>query len=562
MFFEYLKENPVLTAVLCAALAIIVIVIIALCVKSSKARKTRAETENNAARSIAGTAKANEVQSSETDKSEALAKNRSGHESAEPSESKTDEEDTAAREFVPDETDKAEEFNTSEVTADEPKTDSAETETPKPCKQADTAAEQGQTEVSPTLSAQVEKEETGEKFVSLPETAAEAVDITALPADSETNKEIYTVNEADVEKDIPKSEAGETEKNPEGAEKIFTVKEDAVQKNDETATETEKESGGNAAEEKSAEKEKKKGKNKSKEGKMDIEDLRNAPIEEESEFYDEDDENDKIARYSGKWVICRVVTAGAKNSDEIKEDGDEMFFFELRASNGEKLLTSEEYTTYNGALNGIETHKANIERGNFKIMLSKKGDYIFKLLSGKNMLLCMGEHYATKARCESAIASAKRFAKTAIIDENVQDIVITPPPEEDDGELPEIPDNGYNGKWIIRAHTAEDGEQVFYFELFASNGEKLLSSEEYTTYIGAINGIGTHKTNIERGNFRISLTKRGDYIYKLLNGNGQLLCLGEHYKTKRRCENAIESVKRFAKNAPILSDSETVNKNA
>lgn len=39
MFFEYLKENPVLTAVLCAALAIIVIVIIALCVKSSKARK-------------------------------------------------------------------------------------------------------------------------------------------------------------------------------------------------------------------------------------------------------------------------------------------------------------------------------------------------------------------------------------------------------------------------------------------------------------------------------------------------------------------------------------------
>ena len=49
---------------------------------------------------------------------------------------------------------------------------------------------------------------------------------------------------------------------------------------------------------------------------------------------------------------------------------------------------------------------------------------------------------------------------------------------------------------------------------------------------------------------------------KLLNGNGQLLCLGEHYKTKRRCENAIESVKRFAKNAPILSDSETVNKNA
>lgn len=147
------------------------------------------------------------------------------------------------------------------------------------------------------------------------------------------------------------------------------------------------------------------------------------------------------------------------------------------------------------------------------------------------------------------------------MDENVQDIVITPPPEDNDETEPEYPDNGYDGKWIVYAHTAEDGEQVFYFELYASNGEKLLSSEEYTTYVGAINGIETHKANIARGNFRISLTKRGDYIYKLLNGNGQLLCLGEHYKTKLRCENAVESVKRFARNAPVLTDPDTI-KNA
>lgn len=307
---------------------------------------------------------------------------------------------------------------------------------------------------------------------------------------------------------------------------------------------------------------KKKNKNKSKEGRMYLDDLKNAPIEDENDFYDEDDEADRIAKYSGKWVICRVVTAKPDSSElHTGENGEEMYFFELRASNGEKLLSSEEYTSYAGALNGIETHKANIARGNFKIMLSKKGDYIFKLLSGKNMLLCMGEHYATRARCESAIESTKRFAKTAIVDENVQDIVITPPPEDNDETEPEYPDNGYDGKWIVYAHTAEDGEQVFYFELYASNGEKLLSSEEYTTYVGAINGIETHKANIARGNFRISLTKRGDYIYKLLNGNGQLLCLGEHHKTKLRCENAVESVKRFARNAPVLTDPDTI-KNA
>ncbi len=268
-------------------------------------------------------------------------------------------------------------------------------------------------------------------------------------------------------------------------------------------------------------------------------------VDNEIDFYEED-ETDRVARYSGKWVICRVVT------DDKAAPEEEMYFFELHASNGEKLLSSEEYTSYAGALRGIETHKANILRGNFKIMLSKKGDYIFKLLSGKNLLLCMGEHYATRANCESAIESAKRFAKTAIIDENIQDHIVKVP-VEDDSEIIPLPD-GYNGKWILSREVGIDGEPMYSFELFANNGEKLLSSEEYTTYAGAINGIETHKSNIAQGNFRVTLTKRGDYIYKLLNRNGQLLCLGEHYKTKRRCLNAVESVKRFAAKSPVLTD--------
>ncbi len=260
-----------------------------------------------------------------------------------------------------------------------------------------------------------------------------------------------------------------------------------------------------------------------------------------------EDETERIARYKGKWVICRVIADG-------ETDHDEMYFFELHASNGEKLLSSEEYTSYQGALRGIETHKTNILKGNLKITLSKKGDYIFKLLSGKNMLLCMGENYPTKARCQSAIDSTIRFAATAIIDENLQDHVIKVP-VEDETEIEPLSE-GCEGKWIISKGVGAEGEATYYFELYANNGEKLLASEDYTTYTGAVNGIQTHKKNIENGNFRISLTKRGDYIYKLLNGNGQLLCLGEHYKTKRLCQNAVESVKRFAMGSPLLTDSE------
>ena len=265
------------------------------------------------------------------------------------------------------------------------------------------------------------------------------------------------------------------------------------------------------------------------------------------DHYDEN-EVDRIARHRGKWVICRMVT-------NDKEYG-EMFFFELQSANGEKLLESEEYTSYPGILRGIQTHKTNILNGNLKIATTKKGDFMFKLLSGKNMLLCTSASYPTQAHCQNAIDATIRFAATAILDENVQDIVMKVPTEEDTA-VQTLPENS-RGKWIIFTRLNTEGKQIYYFELLANDGEKLIVSEEYTTYTGAVNGILTHKKNIANNKFRISLTKRGDYVYKILNANGQLLCLSERYKTKVLCQNAVEVVKYFAMNSPMLTE-ESVN---
>ncbi len=281
----------------------------------------------------------------------------------------------------------------------------------------------------------------------------------------------------------------------------------------------------------------------SKEGTMLLDELKD--INTELDFYEED-ETDRVARYSGKWVICRVVTNDSENED--------MYFFELHSANGEKLLSSEEYTNYNAAVRGIETHKSNILRGNFRVTPTKSGDYTYKLLNGKGMLLCMGDHYESKAACERVLDLAKRFARTAFVDENIQDVVVKVP-NENETPVPALP-QGYNGKWVIDCRVSAEGERVFYFDLLSETEECLLTSEEYSSYIGTVNSIQTHKMNIKNGNFRVSLTKRGDYVYKLLNGNGQLLCLGEHYKTKRLCENAVELIKRYAINSPILTDPE------
>ncbi len=115
-----------------------------------------------------------------------------------------------------------------------------------------------------------------------------------------------------------------------------------------------------------------------------------------------DDDDDRRQSYTGKWIIQQNDNASA-------------YFFELRASNGEKLLTSIDYTSLSGARNGIKTYKNNLLKDNLVISQNKKRQYFFKLLSGSKQLLCTGEPYPTRSRCENAIESAKRFAETAVI---------------------------------------------------------------------------------------------------------------------------------------------------
>ena len=280
-----------------------------------------------------------------------------------------------------------------------------------------------------------------------------------------------------------------------------------------------------------------------------------AKVEEKKPATEVVEEKKPSAKYTGKWVICKLALTDGK--DNVAEEN---YFFELRASNGERLLVSEEYTSYAGAIKGIQTHKDNVGKGNFRITLSKKGDYIFKLLTAKNTLLCTGANYKSLERCERAIASTKRFAATAVVQDEVEEIRMAMPAEEETVQTETtVPENGYTGKWIINTKGNEEVGVMYYFELFASNGEKLLTSEEYTTYEGAVNAVATHKANIAKGNFRISITKKGDYLFKLLGGNGQLLCMGEHYKTRSRCESAVESVKRFSQSAPVYKYGELNN---
>ena len=233
----------------------------------------------------------------------------------------------------------------------------------------------------------------------------------------------------------------------------------------------------------------------------------------------------------GKWIV--------------REKGEGEFVAFLHASNGEIMLTSEIYSTADGAKKGITTIKKSIDADGFQLYCDKNRNYYFKLKNAQNRFLCVGETYPTKASCLSAIDSVKRFADAPLVAEVEKDVtLIKYVIPKDDAKVNK--NSAYSGKWVVT-----DVEDMFIAQLFASNGELLLSSEAYTTVAAAKSAIETITSNGIDGNFIIDVDKKGRYFFKLRNAQKSTLCVGETYSQLAKCQSAIDSVRRFLKTAKL-----------
>lgn len=108
------------------------------------------------------------------------------------------------------------------------------------------------------------------------------------------------------------------------------------------------------------------------------------------------------------------------------------------------------------------------------------------------------------------------------------------------------------GKFVITKRT--NGE--FQFNLKAGNGQTILTSEGYTTKTACLNGIESVKTNSqEDSRFDRRESSNGRPYFNLRASNGQIIGSSEMYESVSARENGIESVK---KNAPesIIDDQE------
>ena len=122
------------------------------------------------------------------------------------------------------------------------------------------------------------------------------------------------------------------------------------------------------------------------------------------------------------------------------------------------------------------------------------------------------------------------------------------------------------GKFVMKI-TASG---AFRFDLLASNGQVIATSENYQTKASCINGIESVKKNAviakiedqtldqvvlqSHPKFEMYKDKSGEYRFRLKARNGEIIAVSEGYKQKVSCVNGMESVTNNAPEAEIKEE--------
>lgn len=104
------------------------------------------------------------------------------------------------------------------------------------------------------------------------------------------------------------------------------------------------------------------------------------------------------------------------------------------------------------------------------------------------------------------------------------------------------------GKFVISQR--KNGE--FQFNLKATNGQVILSSEGYSSKASCTNGIeSVRKNSQEDARFERLTSSNGKVYFNLKATNGQVIGSSQMYESEASRDNGIESVKNNAPDASV-----------
>jgi uncharacterized protein YegP (UPF0339 family) len=200
---------------------------------------------------------------------------------------------------------------------------------------------------------------------------------------------------------------------------------------------------------------------------------------------------------------------------------DGQHYFHLLASNGEKVLQSEGYSSRAKADTGIEAVRdSGVDADAFEILDSSNGEHYFVLTAENGEIIATSQLYTTAA-------SAKKGRDTVVtLVANAQ-----------------------------RLRAAEDGGASFglitgtdsktYFHLRAANGEIVLQSQGYSSKSAAKTGISSVRTNgKEEESFEIVEIDDGAF-FRLKAANGQVIGRSEIFVSVDNAERGADTVREL-----------------
>ena len=103
----------------------------------------------------------------------------------------------------------------------------------------------------------------------------------------------------------------------------------------------------------------------------------------------------------------------------------------------------------------------------------------------------------------------------------------------------------------------KDKAGEFRFRLKAGNGETILSSEGYKARASCDNGIeSVRKNSANPDRFAAAQTDSGKFRFNLTATNGQVIGTSQSYESESGCSNGMKSVASNAADATVVELSE------
>lgn len=103
---------------------------------------------------------------------------------------------------------------------------------------------------------------------------------------------------------------------------------------------------------------------------------------------------------------------------EINIASQDQYRFNLKASNGQVILTSQTYKSKNGANNGIKSVQKNFsDDSKYDRRTAKNGKHYFVLKAGNNQIIGNSQMYSSATSMEKGIKSVKNNGSTTVVED-------------------------------------------------------------------------------------------------------------------------------------------------